>query len=278
MSITCPPPLVAGLVPSGWPAADADPDSSVLSTLEADPAIASQVARYERRRKVMTALMNLSTVTSPEQIRETLLACPELATDGIDAERELLSILEWPPEAARLAEARAALIRVLTPSVTDAELEAAYEAFDKERSSRYRGDSSRPDTARPAGSQNIPARPPRSGIQVAAQALHLLGLGGDERGRAGLLFHVGTHVVRRPDATQAQVAWAIQCLRDSRELWHHLGDGDRRPRPVTDLAMALHAWDYGDAYATVGEAEAVMREVVAHYERDVRRRASLRWR
>ena len=118
------PVLVAGLVPSGWPTADADLDSSVLSTLEADPTIASQVAWYERRRRVMTALLNLGAVTSPGQIRETLQACPELVTDGVDAERELLSILDWPPEAARLAEARAALTRVFTPSVTDAELES----------------------------------------------------------------------------------------------------------------------------------------------------------
>jgi transcription elongation factor Elf1 len=92
-----PPELVAGLVPSGWPAADADLDSSVLSTLEADPSIASQLARYERRRRVMTALLNLGLATSAGQIRETLRACPELVTDGVDVERELLSTMEWPP-------------------------------------------------------------------------------------------------------------------------------------------------------------------------------------
>ena len=260
-----PPVLVAGLVPSGWPAADADPDSSVLSTLEADPAIASQVARHERRHRVMTALVELSSVTSPGQIRETLRACPELVTAGVDAERELLSIMEWPPEAARLAEARAALIRGLTSSVTDAELERAYEAFDKERragiaqivEAGYR-------KARWLG-EHLGA-PATEWDPVAAQALHLLGLGGDERGRAGLLFNVGTQVMRRPDATQAQVAWAVQCLRDSRELWHNLGDGDQEAAAGHQLAMALYAWDYGDAYATACEAEAIMREVIAHYE------------
>ena len=35
---------------------------------------------------------------------------------------------------------------------------------------------------------------------------------------------------------------------------------------ASNLAMVLYAWDYGDAYATACEAEAVMREVVAHYE------------
>jgi hypothetical protein len=260
-----PPMLVAGLVPSGWPTADADPDSSVLFTLEADPTIASLVARYERRRRVMTALLKLGSVTSPGQVRETLRACPELVTDGVDAEREVLSIMEWPPEAARLAEARAALIRVLTPSVTDAELESAYEVFDNERRA---GITQIVEAGyRNAGwlAEHLGA-PAAEWDPVAAQALHLLGLGGDERGRAGLLFNVGTHVMRRPDATQAQVAWAIQCLRDSRELWHNLGDGDQEAASGHQLAMALYAWDYGDAYATASEAEAVMREVIAHYE------------
>ena len=67
--------------------------------------------------------------------------------------------------------------------------------------------------------------------------------------------------------TQAQAAWAIQCLRESRELWHNLGDGDQKAAAGHQLAMSLYAWDYGDAYATAGEAEAVMREVIAHYER-----------
>jgi CHAT domain-containing protein/tetratricopeptide (TPR) repeat protein len=100
---------------------------------------------------------------------------------------------------------------------------------------------------------------------VAAQALHLLGLGGDKRGRAGLLFYVGTQIIRRPDATRALAAWAIQCLRDSRELWRNLGDGDQEATAGHQLAMALYAWDYGDTYATASEAEAVMREVIAHY-------------
>ena len=220
----------------------------MLSTLEADPTIASQVAWYERRRKVMTALLNLGAVTSPGQIRETLRACPELATDGVDTQRELLSILNWPPEAARLAKARAALTRVFTPSVTDAELKVAYEAFDKERSAGITqlveaGYGKARWLAEHLGA------PAAEWDPVAAQALHLLGLGGDERGRAGLLFRVGTHVVRRPDATQAQVAWAIQCLRDSRELWHHLGDGDteaagrqrsRDGSPCLGLRRCLH--------------------------------------
>jgi hypothetical protein len=126
-----PPMVVAGLVPSGWLAADADPDSSVLSMLETDPTITSQVTRYERRHRVMTALLRLGSVTSPGQICETLRACPELVTNGVDAERELLSIMEWLPEAARLTEARATLVRGLTSSATDAELERTHEAFDK---------------------------------------------------------------------------------------------------------------------------------------------------
>jgi hypothetical protein len=71
-----------------------------------------------------------------------------------------------------------------------------------------------------------PAAPAQEWDPVAAQALHLLGLGGDERGRAVLLNAVGSRVARRPDATQAQVTWGIECLRDSRQLWHRLGDGD----------------------------------------------------
>lgn len=259
------PALVAGLVPSGWPTADADLDSSVQSTLEADPAIASRVAWYERRYRVMTALVNLGSVSSPGQIRESLLACPELVTDGDDVERELPSALGWPPEAARFAAAHTALTRVLTSSVTDVELEMAYEAFDTERRAGL-------TQIVEAGYRKArwlaehPGAPAAEWDQVAVQALHLLGLGGDERGRAKLLFDVGTFVMRRPDATRAQVAWAAQCLRDSRELWHQLGDGDQEATVGTHLAMALYAWDYGDAHATAGEAEAVMREVVAHHK------------
>lgn len=271
-----PPVLIAGLVPSGWPTADADPESSVLSTLEADPAIASQLAQYERRQRVMTALVKLSSVTSPGQIRETVRACPELVTDGPDAERELLSMLEWPPEAVRFAEARAALIRVLSSSVTDVELESAYEAFDRERraglaqivEAGYR-------KARWLG-EHLGA-PASEWDPVAAQALHLLGLGCDEQGRAGLLFTVGTHVMRRPDATHAKVAWAIQCLRDSRELWHHLDDSEAEAAAAHHLAMALYAWDYGDAHATACEAEAIMREVIAHYEGTPQTGQLVRW-
>jgi CHAT domain-containing protein/tetratricopeptide (TPR) repeat protein len=149
--------------------------------------------------------------------------------------------------------------------VTDAELERAYEAFDKER---------RAGIAQIVEAGYRKARwldehlgaPAAEWDPVAAQALHLLGLGGDEPGRAGLLFYVGTHVMRRPDATQAQVAWAAHCLRDSRELWHNVGDGDQEAAAGHELAMTLYAWDYGDAYATACEAEAIMREVIAHYE------------
>jgi tetratricopeptide (TPR) repeat protein len=260
-----PPALIAGLVPSGWPGADADLGSSVLATLEMDPVIASQVTWFERRRRVMRALVNLGSVTSPEQIRETLRACPELVTDGVDTERELQSTLGRPPEAAPLAEARVALMRVLTSSVTDAELERAYETFDKERTA---GITQIIEAGyRKAGwlAEHLDA-PAAEWDPVAAQALHLLGLGGDERGRAELLDNVGTHIARRPDATPAQVTWAIQCLRESRQMWRDLGDGDREAAGASHLAMALYAWDYGDAYATADEAEAVMREVVAHYQ------------
>jgi CHAT domain-containing protein/tetratricopeptide (TPR) repeat protein len=238
----------------------------VLTALETDPAIAPQVARYERQRKVMTALLNLARVASPGQIREVLRACPELATDGIDAERELLSALEWPREATRFAEALAALIRVLASSVTDAELEGAYEAFDRERGAGLAEILEIGYSKAGWLSEHIGA-PAAEWDQVAVEALHLLGLGGDERGRAELLFHVGTQVVRRPAVTEAQAAWAISCLRDSRAMWHDLDDDDQEAAAGHQLAMALYAWDYGDAYATVTEAEAIMREVIAHYER-----------
>ena len=260
-----PPVVIAGLLPSGWPAADTDLDLSVLTTFETDPTITLQVARYERRQRVMTALLKLGSVTSPGQIRETLWACPELVTDGADAERELLSIMEWPPEAARLAEARAALIRGLTSSVTDTELERAYEAFDKGRNAGMTQIVEAGYGKARWLAEHLGA-PAAEWDQVAAQALHLLGLGGEEPGRAGLLFNVGTQVMRRPGATQAQDAWAIQCLRESRELWRNLGDSDQEAAAGHQLAMALYAWDYGDAYARVSEAEAVMREVIAHYE------------
>jgi CHAT domain-containing protein len=260
-----PPALVAGLAPTGWPAPDTDLNSSVLSVLEADPAIASQVARHERRSRVMTALLTLGSVTSPGQIRETIRACPEFATDGIAAERDLLSILQWPPEADRLAQARAALISVLTSSVTDSELETAYQAFDRGREAGMR-------QILEAGYDKVrwlakhSSAPAAEWDPVAVQALHLLGLGGDQRGRAGLLFSVGTYVARRADATQDQVTWAVQCLRESRGLWHDLGDGGQEAVAASHLAMALYAWDYGDAYASACEAEAIMREVVSHYE------------
>ena len=260
-----PPMLVAGLVPSGWPTADADLDASVLSMLEADPAIASQVARHESRRMVLAALANLGTVTSPGQIRQVLRACPELVTDGVDAEYELRSLVRWPAEAARLAEARAALVRVLTASVTDAELERAYEAFAKERAAGM-------TQIIEAGHHMARWLEEHTGASaeewdpVAAQALHLLRLGGDEGALAWLLSMVGTVVGHRPDVTHAQFAWAIQCLRDSRELWRHLGNYDGEAAAGTNLALALYAWDYGNVYDAVGEAETVMRQVVAYHE------------
>jgi CHAT domain-containing protein/tetratricopeptide (TPR) repeat protein len=260
-----PPVLITDLVPSGWPPADTAPNPSVLTTLGADPVIASQVARHERRRRVMTALQSLGSVTSPEQIRDTLRACPELIADGIDAERELVSLLRLPPEAACLAEARGALIRVLTSSVTDAELEIAYEAFDKGREAAVTqiAEAAYRKAGWLAGHLGAAAT---EWDPVAAQALHLLGLAGDERGRAELLDNIGIHIARRPGATQAQVSWAVQCLRDSREQWRGLGDNNREAVAASHLAMALYNWDYGDAYATAIEAEAIMREVVAHYE------------
>jgi CHAT domain-containing protein/tetratricopeptide (TPR) repeat protein len=258
--------LVGGLVPSGWPAADAAMESSVLSTLEADPAIASQVAWYVRRRRVMRALLALGSVTSPAQIRETLQDCPDLVTEGVEAERELVSILALPPEAACLAEARAGLIRAITSSVTDDELAAAYEAFDHERAAAT-------EQIAAAAYGKIrwvlehPEAPAEEWDPVAAQAIHLMGLAGNEQGRATLLSDIGTRVARRRGSTQGQVSWAIQCLRESRQLWHNLGDGDREAAAASNLAMVLYTWDYGDAYATVRESEAAMREVVAHYER-----------
>src|SRR5947207_1708389 len=62
------PEVIAGLVPSGWPVASDDQALSVLVTLEADPAVASAVARGERRRKVMSALVGLGSVTCPEEV------------------------------------------------------------------------------------------------------------------------------------------------------------------------------------------------------------------
>ena len=260
-----PPTLVASAVPAGWPPTGTDLDVGVLSAFEADPAVASQVARYERRRMVMAALLNLNAVTSPEQIRAIVQACPELVTDGADAESELLAVLGWPPEAGRLAEARAELLRVLTPSVTDAQLAGAYHTFDEGR----RAGLTQLVEAGYGKARWLEEHPGASAEEwdpVAAQALHLLGLGGDEHGRAMLLNAVGSQIARRRDATRAQVAWGIECLRESRQLWHHLGDGDMEAAAAMNLAAALYAWDYGDAYATAGEAEAVMREVIAHYE------------
>jgi hypothetical protein len=167
---------------------------------------------------------------------------------------------------ARFAEARAALIRVLSLSVTDAELEGAYEAFDNERGAGLAEILEAGHGKAHWLAEHVGA-PAAEWDQIAMEALHLLGLGGDERGRAELLFNVGTQVIRRADATQAQAAWAIRCLRDSRDLWRDLGEGDQEAAAGHQLAMALYAWDYGDAYATVSEAEAIMREVMAHYER-----------
>lgn len=259
-----PPEMVAAVVPAGWPAADVDPDSGVLHTLETDSNVSSEIARYERRRKVANALMELGEVTSPGQIREILRGCPELATERFDAERELLSILDWPPEAARLADARAELLRVLTSTVTDAELQRAYGTFAAERQAAV-------THVLEAGHRKVRwiadhlGAPAEEWDPVAAEALHLLSLG-DEQSYAELLLYVGSNVVLRPNATQAEVAWGIRCLHESRDFWHQLGDSDRAADASDHLAMALYTWDYGDAYASACEAEALMREVVAHYE------------
>jgi CHAT domain-containing protein len=258
------PVMVASLVPTGWPAADADLHVSVLPALEADPTVTQQAARQERRSRLMAALLRLGAVTSAGQIREALRTCPELATDGVEAERELRSILRWPPEASRLADARDALIRVLESSVTDADFETAYTAFDAERRAAM-------TQIVQAGydkvnwlSEHLDA-PAADWDSVAAQALELLGFGGDQPGRAMLLRTVGTQVLRRRGATWPQAEWGIQCLRDSRQLWHELDDKDQEAMAGSDLVAALDAWEYGDVYAKVTEAEGVARDVIAYY-------------
>ena len=259
-----PPVQIANLVPVQWPTPGVDLSASVLPALEADPALAAQVERNERRGRVMAALLNLGAVTKPGEIRKLLRACPELATDAVETEGELGALLDWPPEATGLIAARGALIRVLALPVTDDELEAAYEAFSAAREAATK-------EIVQAGFQKIiwlaehTGAPDAEWEPVATQALRLLGFGGDQRGRAMLLHNVGTQVARRPNATQTQVDWAVQCLRDSRELWLKLGDGDQAASVGSDLAVALHAWDYGDVYAKMAEAEAVLRDVVAYH-------------
>jgi CHAT domain-containing protein len=254
---------VAKLVPVRVPTPGSDAGASVLSTLEADPAIAAQVERHERRGKVISALVNLGAVTAPGQVREMLRACPELATDGVEAEGELSTLLNWPPEAASLIAARGALIRVLASPVTDIELEIAYEAFSEARQAAMK-------EMVQAGQQKFiwlarhEGEPDATWDPVAKQALRLVGLGGDRRGKAMLLHYVGTQVAGRPNATPAQVNWGVQCLRDSRELWLMLGDSDEAAVAGSDLAAALHAGGYGDVYAKMAEAEVVLREVVAY--------------
>ena len=239
-----PPVVIAGLLPSGWPAADTDLDLSVLTTLETDLSITSQVARYERRRRVMTALLQLSSVTSPGQIRETLGACPELVTDGADVERELLSIMEWPPEAACLAEARAALIRGLTSSVTDAELERAYEAFDKGRNAGMTQIVEAGYRKARWLAEHLGA-PAAEWDQVAAQALHLLGLGGEERGRAGVLEQ---EALRAGSERAGDVVVGIEGRDDHDRQWIiHLGSSE-----LARCLNAVEVWHSDVEQAHVG--------------------------
>jgi CHAT domain-containing protein/tetratricopeptide (TPR) repeat protein len=256
--------LVDGLVPVGWPTGDEDAPQSVLDALEADPEVATRLADHKRRRKVIAALLNLIATTSPDQVRGILTACPELVADGMEAERELRSALQWPPEAGRLATALTALISALTPSVTDAELTSLYEAFAAERQS---GIAEIVEAGHQKGRWLVenPAAPAAEWDAVAVEALHLLGLGGDEQGRVELLHHVGVRTVRRSDTTPGQAEWAIQCLRESKDLWRKLGNGDKAAAVSSNLGAALHAWEYGDVLAKMSEAEEVMREVVAYY-------------
>jgi hypothetical protein len=112
--------------------AGAEISSSVLSMLQSDPKIVSKVARYESRRRVMAAVMMLSSATSPQQIRETVEGCPEVVTEGAATARELLDDLGWPSEASRFAQAQLTLIRSLAHSI-DADLREIYETFARER-------------------------------------------------------------------------------------------------------------------------------------------------
>jgi CHAT domain-containing protein/tetratricopeptide (TPR) repeat protein len=241
----------------------------VLAILAADPALASQIAQAERRYKVLTALANLGGVTSPGQIREIIRACPELVTDGLDAERGLHSTGRWPREGGRLAEARLALIGALTPSVTDTELESAYNAFDSERRAGY-------EQVLEAGHQKAhwldehPDAAAAEWDQVAVEALSLLGLGGDAAGQAQLLSDVGARVKDRPGVTPDQMMWAISCLRDSWALWRRLGSNEQAAAVGIDLGTTLYALNYGDVRAAVSEAQEVMREAVAYYEESTR--------
>ena len=235
----------------------------MLPALAADTATAAAVEQHARRERVIAALVQLGAVTTPEQIRELLLTCPELATNGVAAEAELSERLNWPPEAAGLLAARGALISVLAWPVTGAGLEAAFDAFAAAREAAM-------TEIVQAGYQKIiwlgqhASAPDSEWDAAAAQALRLLGFGGDGRGRAMLLRRVGVAIARRPAASRTQVDWAVRYLRDSRELLLELGDGDEAASVGSDLAMALHVSDYGDVYAKMAEAEAVLRDVVAY--------------
>ena len=205
----------------------------------------------------MAALLNLGTVTSPEQIRAILQACPELVTDGADAERELLSALGWPPEAGRLAEARAELIRVLTSSVTDAELESAYQTFDEARESRP--DADRRGRIRQGPLARGAPRRARSGVGSGRGAGPAPAGARRRRARSGRCCSTPSAPGSCAGLTRRRPRWrggssacatAGSCGTTSATVtW--------RPRLAMNLASALYAWDYGDAYATAGEAEAV---------------------
>jgi CHAT domain-containing protein/tetratricopeptide (TPR) repeat protein len=256
---------VPGLVPTGWPAISAEPTSSVLSVLEGDPRIAPQIARYGHRNRAISDLMEIGSVTSPQQLRAALTSHPELVADAADSGRDLPSILDFPPEAGRLAEAFAALFMVLNPAVTDTELAIAYEHFERERGAAM-AKLTEAASGKVRWLTEHPGAPPEDWDPVAVEALHLLGLAGQAPMRARLLDFCGNTVVNRPGATPAQVSWALSCLRESRGLWRALGDSNQEARVGINLGMALYAWDYADVYATNDEAETVMREVVAHYE------------
>ena len=125
-------------------------------------------------------------------------AAPDLpgARDGRGpAEAELSERLNWPPEAAGLLAARGALISVLAGPVTGAGLEAAFDAFAAAREAAM-------TEIVQAGYQKIiwlgqhASAPDSEWDAAAAQALRLLGFGGDKQGSAMLLHRVGVAIAQ----------------------------------------------------------------------------------
>ena len=176
---------------------------------------------------------------------------PDLGTpDAVTVLDETLAVAGFPPEGERYRAAFLALFAAIAAGPD----EAAAERFLAEREDGQRVIGEAGLRQREWLAEHIGDRDTDRWDTVARSTFILLGFGGLAADRAATLFMVGSQVDARATKSPEDIDWAIDCLRESRELAVELGIQEGAAASAENLAIALQSRRHGNLRADTEEA------------------------